>query len=115
MSGRPPVIEHCPHCGRTLDYDPEIGYRMSRLLHLLDHALYHATNLRIQDFPDRLYWDIASECEDSWEDIALTARGMLFDLIDSAFGPTITEKERDNYERKAIRWLKSKYPSAFRS
>jgi hypothetical protein len=87
---------------------------MARLLHLLDHALYHATNFRIEDFPDRLYADIASECKDSWEDIALRARGMLFDLIDSLFGPTITEKERDNYERKAIRWLKSNYPSAFR-
>jgi hypothetical protein len=105
--------EACPHCGRPLACDPELGYRHARVVHLVDHALRAALRLSLdRDVPDRSFWDAAEACdEDTWEDAALGAHDQVLFVIDDV--PGLVDEAREAAERRAIDWLKRIYPRAF--
>jgi len=103
--------EKCPYCGKALEFQKELGYRCSRIVHLVQHSVCAALKIPPEAIPDQPYWDAAEACEkDTWEEAAYMSHDLILDAINS-FGGLLGEKEEERAERKALAWLKSHYPS----
>jgi len=103
--------ENCPHCGKALSPDPDIGYRRDRIVHLVSHALGAALRLTLDDVADRSFWEVAEDCEnDTWEDAAVAAHDQVLFVIDDVGG--LTEHQQEKAETRALTWLKQHYPES---
>ena len=109
----PQVDEKCPYCGEFLDFDEELGYRRSRIVHLVEHSVCSALKVPPEALPDKSYWEAAEVCEgDTWEEAAWMTHDEIFDVIDS-FGVLLNGEQQEKALGKALRWLKTRYPNVF--